>query len=48
MIKITKKVSLSSSEAEYFALSEAVKEVMIVVQLLQNMKIVVKYPAACC
>ena len=36
-------MSLSSSEAEYIALSEAVKEVMFVVQLLRSMKIAVKY-----
>ena len=37
-------VSLSSSEAEYIALSEAVKEVMFVTQLLESMQITVKYP----
>ena len=37
-------VSLSSSEVEYIALSEAVKEVMIIMQLLGSMKIMVKYP----
>ena len=36
-------VSLSSSEAEYIALSEAVKEVMSMVQLFGSMKIFVKY-----
>ena len=42
--KLQKSVSLSSSEAEYVASSEAVKEVMIVVKLLGRMKILVKYP----
>ena len=42
--KLQKCVSLSSSEAEYIALSEAVEEVMFVVQLLRSMKILVKYP----
>ena len=36
--KLQKSVSLSSSEVEYIALSEAVKEVMFVVQLLESMK----------
>ena len=43
-MKSQKRVSLSSSEAECVALSEAVKEVMFVVQLLRSMKISVKYP----
>ena len=43
-LKSQKSVSLSSSEAEYITLSEAVKEVMFVVQLLESMQIVVKYP----
>ena len=42
--KSQKSVSLSSSEAEYIALSEAVKEVIIVEQLLESMKINVDYP----
>ena len=42
--KLQKSVSLSSSEAEYVALSEAVKDVMFMVQLLGSMKIAVKYP----
>ena len=42
--KSQKSVSLSSSEAEYIALSEAVKKVMFVAQLLENMQIIVKYP----
>ena len=42
--KSQKSVSLSSSEVEYIDLSEAVKEVMFVVQLLESMQIVVKYP----
>ena len=39
-----KGVSLFSSEAEYRALSEAVKEIKFVVQLLGSMKISVKHP----
>ena len=35
--KSQKSVSLSSSEAEYIALSEAVEEVMFVAQLLESM-----------
>ena len=42
--KSQKKVLLSSSEVEYIALSEAVKEVMFVIQLLGSMKILVEYP----
>ena len=42
--KSQKSASLSSSVAEYVALSEAVKEVMFVIQLLGSIKIVVKYP----
>ena len=42
--KSQKSVSLSSSEAEYIALSKAVKEMMFIVQLLGSMKIAVKYP----
>ena len=41
-----KNVSLSSSEVEFIALSEAVKEVTFVVQLLGSLKIVAKYPGA--
>ena len=37
-------MTLSSSEAEWFALSEAVKEVMLVLQLLECMDIQVKLP----
>ena len=37
-------MSLSSSEAEYIAISEDVKEVMFVIQLLESMKILVEYP----
>ena len=37
-------VTLSSSEAEYVALSEAAKEIKFVVQILQSMKIPVKIP----
>ena len=42
--KSQKSVSFSSSEAEYIALSKAVKEVMFVVQLLGSLQIAVKYP----
>ena len=42
--KSQKNISLSNSEAEYIVLSEDVKEVMFVLQLLGSMKIVVKYP----
>ena len=42
--KLQKSVSLSSSEVEYIALFEAVKEVKFVAQLLESMKIEVKYP----
>ena len=41
--KAQKSVSFSSSEAEYVALSEAVKET-IVLQLLRSMKISIKLP----
>ena len=37
-------MSLLSSNAEYVALSEAVKEVMLIIQLLGFMKISVKNP----
>ena len=39
-----KLVTLSSSEAEYTALSEAAKEVKFVYQVLQSMGIKVKLP----
>ena len=39
-----KSVTLSSSEAEYVALSEAVKEIRFVYQILQSMKIEVQLP----
>ena len=42
--KSQKSVSLSSSKAEYIALSKAVKEVMFFEQLLESMQIVVKHP----
>ena len=42
--KLQKSVSLSSSKAEYVALSVAVKEVMFVIQLLGWIKISFKYP----
>ena len=43
-MKLQKSVSLSSSEVEYIALSEAVKEVMFVAQQFESMQIAVKYP----
>ena len=43
-LKSQNSVFLSSSEAEYIALSQAVKEVMFMVQLLGSMQIVVEYP----
>jgi hypothetical protein len=42
--KAQRSVALSSSEAEWVAASEAVKEVMFVLQLLQSMQIKVKLP----
>ena len=39
-----KSVLLSGSEVEYRALSEAFEVLMFVIQLLESMKIVVKYP----
>ena len=42
--KAQQSVNLSSSEAEWVALSEAVKEIMLVLQLLESMKIKVKLP----
>ena len=42
--KSQKIVSLSSSEVDYIALSEAVKEVMYMIQLLGSMTILLKYP----
>ena len=42
-LKLQQSVSLSSSDAEHVALSEAVKEVMFVTQLLGSMKTSVKY-----
>ena len=42
--KAQQSVTLSSSEAEWVSLSEAVKEIMFVLQLLESMKIKVKYP----
>ena len=41
--KPQKSVLLSCSEADYVALSEAVKEVMFMILLLGSMKIVVKF-----
>ena len=40
---LQKSVSLSSSEVEHTAFSEAVKEVMFIIQLLGSMKISIKY-----
>ena len=40
--KTQKSVRLSTSEAKWVALSEAVKEIMFMIQLLGNMKIYVK------
>ena len=40
----TRSVDLSSSEAEWMVLLETVKELMIVIQLLQRMKLSVKIP----
>jgi hypothetical protein len=42
--KSQKSVTLSSSEAEYFALSEAVKEVRFIVMVLESLGIKVKTP----
>ena len=41
--KLQKSVSLSRSEVEYIASSEAVKEVMFIIQLLGSIKLLVKY-----
>ena len=41
--KSQKSVSFSSSEAEYTALSDVVKQVMFMVQLFESMNIIVKY-----
>ena len=42
--KLQKSISLSSSEAVYPALSEAVNEVIFIMQLLRSKKIFVKHP----
>jgi hypothetical protein len=42
--KIQRTVALSSSEAEYYALSEAAKEITFVVQLLQDIEVTVELP----
>jgi hypothetical protein len=42
--KLQKVVSLSSSEAEFYACSEAVKEIPFIVQILEFMRIPVKKP----
>ena len=42
--KAQQSVTLSSSEAEWVALSETTKEIMFIINLLENMKIKVKLP----
>jgi hypothetical protein len=42
--KIQKPVALSSSEAEYYALSEAAREIKFVVQTLQHIGVMVELP----
>jgi hypothetical protein len=42
--KIQRPVAVSSSEAEYYALSEAVKEIKFVVQTLPDIEIQVELP----
>lgn len=42
--KAQRSITLSSSEAEWFALSEATKEIMFVLQLLESMHIKVQLP----
>ena len=42
--KAQRAVTLSSSEAEWFALSEAVKEIVFVLQLLESIHIKAKIP----
>ena len=42
--KAQRSITLSSSEAEWIALSEATKEIMFVLQLLESMKIKIKLP----
>ena len=44
MIKSQKSVKLSSSEAEWVTLSEAVNEGMFVIRLLGSMKILFRFP----
>jgi hypothetical protein len=46
-IKRPKLVTLSSSEAEFVALTEAAKEVKFIVQILLSMGIPVKLPVIC-
>jgi hypothetical protein len=46
--KQQKSVALSSSEAEFVAASEAVKEIIFVLQLLESMSIQVKTPVVVC
>ena len=41
-------MTLSSSETEWFALSEAVKEIVFVLQLLESINIKVKLPVIVC
>jgi hypothetical protein len=42
--RLQRTVALSSAEAEYYALSEAAKEVKFVVQILESLKIKVQMP----
>jgi hypothetical protein len=42
--KIQRPVALSSSEAEYYTLSEAAKEIKFVVQTLQDIEVKVQLP----
>ena len=46
--RLQKTVSLSSSEAEYYALSEAAKEIKFVVQILESIGIKVQMPIVVC
>jgi hypothetical protein len=46
--KQQKSVALSSSEAEFVVASEAVKEVIFVLQVLESMAIKVKTPVVVC
>jgi hypothetical protein len=46
--KAQRGVTLSSSEAEFVALSEAAKEIKFLVQVLISMEIPVRLPVICC